>query len=97
VTTAAIRHADSPRTTGAAIKFDRVYKCLVAYAEQAKIAYEGFGLHSLRATGATNSLEHEAAIAKVQGWLATQISRPLVGTIAVGTDRKTRPRSRPVY
>jgi integrase len=32
-------------------------------------ALEGFGAHSLRATAATNALDHEADIAKVQEWL----------------------------
>ena len=30
---------------------------------------EGLGVHSLRATAATNALDHEADIAKVQEWL----------------------------
>ncbi|WP_246356416.1 tyrosine-type recombinase/integrase [Paraburkholderia humisilvae] len=30
---------------------------------------QGFGVHSLRVTAATNALEHEADIAKVQKWL----------------------------
>ena len=30
---------------------------------------EGLGVHGLRATAATNALEHEADIAKVQQWL----------------------------
>ncbi len=30
---------------------------------------KGLGIHGLRATAATNALEHEADIAKVQAWL----------------------------
>jgi site-specific recombinase XerC len=30
---------------------------------------EGLGVHALRATAATNALDHEADIAKVQEWL----------------------------
>jgi integrase len=37
---------------------------------------EGFGAHSLRATAATNALDHEADIAKVQEWLGHPEDRP---------------------
>ncbi|GAB3374038.1 hypothetical protein GCM10027514_09360 [Azotobacter armeniacus] len=40
-----------------------------AYARAAGITVEGLGVHGLRATAATNALEHEADIAKVQQWL----------------------------
>ena len=37
----------------------------------------GLGVHGLRATAATNALEHEADIAKVQQWLGhANISTP---------------------
>jgi hypothetical protein len=39
---------------------------MLAYAVQTRINVQGFGVHSLRATAATNALEHEADIAKVQ-------------------------------
>lgn len=55
--------------TSASITTDGIYKCVLAYAEQAKISVDGFGVHSLRATAATNALEHEADTAKVQEWL----------------------------
>lgn len=48
---------------------DGIYKVLAKYAVQAGIDVDGFGPHSLRATAATNALEHEADIAKVQQWL----------------------------
>ncbi|KPX42064.1 hypothetical protein ALO69_200011 [Pseudomonas ficuserectae] len=35
----------------------------------AGIEVDGLGVHGLRATAATNALEHEADIAKVQVWL----------------------------
>ncbi|GAO94168.1 hypothetical protein PSA5_15645 [Pseudomonas syringae pv. actinidiae] len=35
----------------------------------AGIAVDGVGVHGLRATAASNALEHEANIAKVQSWL----------------------------
>lgn len=45
---------------------DGVYSLLAKYAKLAKIDVQGFGPHSLRATAATNALDHEADIAKVQ-------------------------------
>ncbi len=41
------------------------------YAARVGVNIEGFGAHSLRATAATNALDHEADIAKVQEWLRT--------------------------
>jgi integrase len=60
-------------TRGAAITADGVYKSVLAYAAQAKIAIDGFGVHSLRATAATNALEHAADIAKVK---VQEMARP---------------------
>ncbi|MFM0557865.1 tyrosine-type recombinase/integrase, partial [Paraburkholderia sediminicola] len=57
------------RKTHAALTADGVYKIVLAYAAGAQIKVQGFGVHSLRATAATNALEHEADIAKVQEWL----------------------------
>jgi len=48
---------------------DGVYKVLAKYAILANINVDGFGPHALRATAATNALEHDADIAKVQQWL----------------------------
>jgi hypothetical protein len=39
------------------------------YAKRVGVNIEGFGAHSLRATAATNALDHEADIAKVQVWI----------------------------
>lgn len=52
-----------------AITPDGVYKVLAKYAILADIDVDGFGPHALRATAATNALEHDADIAKVQQWL----------------------------
>jgi hypothetical protein len=43
-----------------------IYKLFVAYAKRASIQVEGLGVHGLCTTAATNALEHEAGIAKVQ-------------------------------
>ena len=52
-----------------AITPDGVYKVLARYAGIVGIDVNGFGPHALRATAATNALEHDADIAKVQQWL----------------------------
>ena len=52
-----------------AITPDGVYKVLIKYAGDVGIDVEGFGPPALRATAATNALEHDADIAKVQQWL----------------------------
>jgi site-specific recombinase XerD len=81
------------RGTGAAITADGVYKCVLAYAAQAKIGVEGFGVHSLRATAATNALEHEADIAKVQEWLG----HANIATTRIYDRRKSRPEDSPTF
>jgi integrase/recombinase XerD len=48
------------------ITADGVYKMLAGYAASLKIDVAGFGPHSLRATAATNALDHDADSAKVQ-------------------------------
>jgi site-specific recombinase XerD len=89
---------DSPlfqslRKTGASITADGVYKCVLAYAAQAKVRVDGFGVHSLRATAATNALEHEADIAKVQEWLG----HANVATTRLYDRRNTRPEQSPTF
>lgn len=81
------------RKTGASITADGVYKCVLAYAAQAKIAVDGFGVHSLRATAATNALEHEADIAKVQEWLG----HANIATTRLYDRRKSRPQDSPTF
>ncbi|AMV41762.1 tyrosine-type recombinase/integrase [Paraburkholderia caribensis] len=57
------------RLSGAAMTGDGVYKCVRSYALLAGIAVDGLGAHGLRATAATNALDHDADITKVQEWL----------------------------
>ena len=61
----------SNNTRGAArsITPGGVYQMLLKYAKTVGIELAGFGPHALRATAATNALEHNADIAKVQQWL----------------------------
>ena len=49
-----------------AITADGVYRLVRAYSAQ--LGFE-IGAHALRATAATNALDHQADIAKVQEWL----------------------------
>jgi len=81
------------RATGMAITADGVYKCVLAYAVQAKIDVQGLGVHSLRATAATNALDHEADIAKVQEWLG----HANIATTRLYDRRKTRPEDSPTF
>ena len=61
----------------------------------AKIGLEGarLGPHSLRATAATNALDHHADIAKVQEWLG----HANIATTRLYDRRKTRPEDSPTY
>ena len=79
--------------SGKAITGDGVYKCVRDYARRAGIAVDGLGVHGLRATAATNALEHQAEITKVQFWLGhTNIS-----TTRLYDRRQQRPEESPTY
>ncbi|WP_438390492.1 tyrosine-type recombinase/integrase [Caballeronia sp. DA-9] len=65
---------------------------MLAYAAIAHVI-QGFGVHSLRATAATNALEHEANIAKVQEWLG----HPNIATTRIYDRRKSRPEDSPTF
>ncbi|MBB5498645.1 tyrosine-type recombinase/integrase [Paraburkholderia sp. MM5384-R2] len=81
------------RKTDAALTTDGVYKIVLAYAAVAKIDAQGFGVHSLRATAATNALEHEADIARVQEWLG----HANIATTRIYDRRKSRPEDSPTF
>jgi site-specific recombinase XerD len=81
------------RMSGAPITADGVYKCVLAYAAVAKISVQGFGVHSLRATAATNALDHAADIAKVQEWLG----HANIATTRIYDRRKSRPEDSPTF
>ena len=61
--------SNNTRGAGRAITPGGVYQMLAKYAAGVGIEVDGFGPHALRATAATNALEHNADIAKVQQWL----------------------------
>ncbi|MGZ9709365.1 tyrosine-type recombinase/integrase [Glaciimonas sp. GNP009] len=77
----------------ASITPDGVYKMLAGYAASLKIAVAGFGPHALRATAATNALDHEADIAKVQEWLG----HANISTTRIYDRRKMRPEDSPTF
>jgi integrase/recombinase XerD len=73
-----------------AITPDGIYKLVRAYS--AALGFE-IGEHALRATAATNALDHQADIAKVQEWLGhANISTTRITTIAA-RGRRTAPHS----
>lgn len=73
-----------------AITPDAVYKLVRAYS-----AALGFriGPHALRATAATNALDHDADIAKVQEWLG----HANIATTRIYDHRRTRPEDSPTF
>jgi integrase/recombinase XerD len=56
----------------------------------AKLRFE-IGAHALRATAATNALDHQAGIAKIQEWLG----HANIPTTRIYDHRKTRPGDSP--
>jgi integrase/recombinase XerD len=77
------------RLSGGAI-YNKVVK---HYAAQIGLKLPGFCPHSLRATAATNSLEHGADIAKVQEWLG----HANIATTRLYDRRKSRPEDSPTF
>ena len=73
-----------------AITPDGVYKLVRKYS--ALLGFE-IGAHALRATAATNALDHEADIAKVQEWLG----HANISTTRIYDHRKTRPEDSPTF
>lgn len=77
-----------------ALTTDEVYKIVKYSTTKINIAdIEGLGVHSLRATAATNALDHEADIAKVQEWLG----HANIATTRLYDRRKTRPEDSPTF
>jgi len=73
---------------------ESIYRDIVKrYAREAGIDMQGFCVHSLRATAATNALEHEADIAKVQEWLG----HANVSTTRLYDRRNSRPEDSPTF
>jgi integrase/recombinase XerD len=73
-----------------AITPDGIYKLVRKYS--AALGFE-IGAHALRATAATNALDHEADIAKVQEWLG----HANISTTRIYDHRKTKPEDSPTF
>lgn len=78
---------------GLPLTADGVRRIVQRYAAQAGIDIEGFGPHALRATAATNALDNEADIAKVQEWLG----HANIATTRIYDRRRTRPEDSPTF
>ena len=73
-----------------AITGDGIYRLVRAYS--ALLGFE-IGAHALRATAATNALDHAADIAKVQEWLG----HANISTTRIYDHRRTRPEDSPTF
>ncbi len=73
-----------------AITPDGIYKLVRGYS--AALGFE-IGAHALRATAATNALDHQADIAKVQEWLG----HANIATTRIYDHRRTRPEDSPTF
>jgi site-specific recombinase XerD len=73
-----------------AITADGIYKLVRGYS--AALGFE-IGAHALRATAATNALDHQADIAKVQEWLG----HANIATTRIYDHRRTRPEDSPTF
>lgn len=85
--------SNNSRDRIASITPDGVYKMLSSYAKALQIDVAGFGPHALRATAATNALDHGADIAKVQEWLG----HANIATTRVYDRRQNRPEDSPTF
>lgn len=81
------------RTSGTGIRADGIYNIVGHWAAVAGIEVDGLGVHGLRATAATNALEHDADIAKVQAWLG----HANISTTRLYDRRSSRPEDSPTY
>ena len=75
---------------GLSERSDGVYRLVRAYSAQ--LGFE-IGAHALRATAATNALDHQADIAKVQEWLG----HANIATTRIYDHRRTRPEDSPTF
>lgn len=80
-------------TTGAGVTANGIYTVVAHWARVAGIDVNGLGVHGLRATAATNALEHDADIAKVQMWLG----HANISTTRLYDRRGQRPEDSPTY
>jgi integrase len=83
-------HHNRAEGSAKAITPDGLYKIVRGYS--AALGFE-IGAHALRATAATNALDHQADIAKVQEWLG----HANIATTRIYDHRKTRPEDSPTF
>ncbi len=76
-----------------ALTASAVYQCVKKYAGDVGLDVPGFCTHALRATAATNALDHQADIARVQEWLG----HANIATTRLYDKRKTRPEDSPTF
>jgi len=77
-----------------ALSSGSIYQSIVMpYAKALGISVEMFGPHALRATAATNALEHDCDIAKVQEWLG----HANISTTKLYDRRQRRPEDSPTF
>jgi len=81
------------KVTEAGLSADGIYALVGRYARAAGVQVAGLGVHGLRATAATNALEHEADIAKVQQWLG----HANISTTKIYDRRESRPEDSPTF
>ncbi|MGE3424835.1 MAG: tyrosine-type recombinase/integrase [Dehalococcoidia bacterium] len=72
---------------------DGIYKMVKRYAAVAGVQVDGLCLHALRATAATNALEHDADLGFVQEWLG----HANVSTTRLYDRRRSRPEDSPTF
>jgi len=76
-----------------AITGDGIYKMLMTCARAANVHVDGLCLHALRATAATNTLEHDADIGFVQEWLG----HSSISTTRLYDRRRSKPEDSPTF
>ena len=86
----ALSATTAPAGLERAITADGVYKLVRGYSAQ--LGFE-IGAHALWATAATNALDHQADIAKVQEWLG----HANISTTRIYDHRRTRPEDSPTF
>ena len=70
-----------------------LYLIVTTWARSVGLDTERMAPHALRATAATNALDHEADIAKVQEWLG----HANIATTRIYDRRKMRPENSPTF
>jgi site-specific recombinase XerD len=83
-------HRGRPEGANQALSPDAVFKLVQAYSEGVGVKV---GAHAMRATAATNALDHQADIAKVQEWLG----HANIATTKIYDRRTSRPEDSPTF